>query len=141
MNSYRFEEIEIGQSESFSVLVKEEMLEAFRGMSGDENPLHNDTEFAQEQGYPDRVAYGMLTASFLSTLAGVYLPGRYSLIREAEIKFARPVFCGDVLTVTGEVEEKEERFRFFTMKVTIRNQKGEKVLRGKMKVGFLDENG
>ncbi|MBQ9091319.1 MAG: hypothetical protein IJY52_03500, partial [Anaerotignum sp.] len=49
----------------------------FLAITGDINPLHNDQEFAQKQGHPDKVAFGMLTASFLSTLAGVYLPGRY----------------------------------------------------------------
>ena len=85
------------------------------------------------------MAFGMLTASFLSTLAGVYLPGKNSLIHEVEVKFAKPVYPGDTLKVTGNVSEKNDTFRLFWMKVTITNQKGEKVLRGKMRVGVLDE--
>ena len=101
MNEYTYEEIQIGQKESFKVTVTEEMLSSFKNITGDVNPLHNDEEYALEKGYPGRVSYGMLTASFLSTLAGVYLPGKYSLIHEVKLKFAKPVFIGDELTIEG----------------------------------------
>lgn len=140
MNTYRFEEIELGHSEQFTVSITAQMLDSFGTLCGDINPLHCDAGFARSKGFADRVAYGMLTASFLSTLAGVYLPGRYSLIHEVESKFTKPVFPGDTLTVAGTVTELNETFRVFTMKVTICNQKGEKVLRGKMRVGFLNES-
>jgi len=138
MNRYSFEEIHKGLKESFSVTVTEEMMKAFRDISGDINPLHTDKGFANSKNYPDKVVYGMLTSSFLSTLAGVYLPGENSLIREVEVKMKKPVFVGDELTVTGEVSEVNTDFRIFTMNVTITNGKGEKVLRGKMQMGVLE---
>ena len=81
----------------------------------------------------------MLTASFLSTLAGVYLPGEKSLIHSIETKFIKPVFVGDKLTILGEVSSKNDLFSVIEMKITIRNQDNIKVLRGNMKVGVLDE--
>ena len=78
-----------------------------------------------------------LTSSFLSTLAGVYLPGKYSLIRSVNVKFPKPVMIGDELTVTGEVTEMNDEFRFFTLKISIRDQHGDKVCRGKMEIGVL----
>ena len=126
-------------TESFETVVTEQMFEQFLAITGDVNPLHNDTDFAAEKGHPGRVAFGMMTASFLSTLAGVYLPGKNSLIHEVEVKFARPVYAGDVLCVSGTVTEINDTFRLFWMKVVITNQKGEKVLRGKMRVGVLHE--
>ena len=114
------------------------MLFAFREITGDTNPLHTDPKFAAESGNKDRVCYGLLTSSFLSTLAGVYLPGRYSLIRSVEVKFIKPVYPGDELTVKGTVTEVNTDFSFFEMKVEIRNAEGEKVLRGKMQVGVTD---
>ncbi len=139
MNEYRLKDLETGMSESFTVTVTEEMLESFREITGDVNELHCDEGFAKARGHRTRVAYGMLTASFLSTLAGVYLPGRYSLIEEVSVKFAHPVYPGDRLTVTGTVSEVDERFSRFTMKTEIRDRNGTKVLRGTMKVGFTDE--
>ena len=138
MNSFSFEDLYVGMTEGFEVTITEQMMEAFKGITGDVNPLHSDPEFARGKGYDDRVVYGMLTSSFLSTLAGVYLPGEKSLIREVEIKLKKPVIVGDVLTVAGEVSEINSDFGFFIMNVTIHNQNGDKVLRGKMSVGIIE---
>ena len=135
MNEYTYEEIKIGQKESFTVTVTEEMMSSFGKMTGDINPLHNDEEYAVSAGHPGRVVYGMLTGSMLSTLAGVYLPGKRSLIQEVRIKFAKPVYVGDTLNVEGIVEEKHDVYSLLVVKVAIRNQSGEKVLRGKMQIG------
>lgn len=131
---YSYEELLIGHTESFTVTVTEEMMQSFCQISGDVNPLHENTFYAQEKGYPDKVVYGMLTASFLSTLAGVWLPGERSLIHQVEAEFPAPVYVGDELTVEGTVKEKNDTFRFLVVKVVIKNQKGQKVLRGKMRI-------
>lgn len=139
MNHYSIKELSIGLKESFNVEITPDMFEKFKEITGDINLLHNDENFAKNLGHKGRVAFGMLTASFLSTLAGVYLPGERSLIHSVETKFTKPVYIGDILTVSGEVVEINETFEQITLKVEIKNQNGEKVLRGKMKVGFLDE--
>ncbi|MCR4739690.1 MAG: MaoC family dehydratase [Lachnospiraceae bacterium] len=139
MNEYTYDEIETGHTESFGVKVGEADMESFYSITGDENPLHKDESFALSKGYPSRVVYGMLTASYLSTLAGVYLPGKRSLIHSVATKFYKPVFVGDELTVEGKVSDKNDTFKLLTIKVSIRNQKGEKVLKGEMTVQVLEE--
>lgn len=138
MNEYRFEEIEEGLKESFSVSITEEMIDSFRALSGDVNPLHSDADYAKTKGYPDRVCFGMLTASFLSTMAGVYLPGKYSLIQSVEVKFSKPVFAGDEICFTGKVTEKNDTFRFIRVKVDGINQNGEKKLKAVMQIGVSE---
>lgn len=134
MNTYSFDELSVGMTESFDVTITPEMLESFKNITGDVNPLHNDEEFAISKGQPGRVVYGMLTASFLSTMAGVYLPGEKSLIQQIETKFSNPVYIGDTLTVKGEITELIESVHRLELKVTISNQHGKKVLRGKMQI-------
>ena len=138
MNSFSYEEIEIGQKEGFSATVTEEALAGFKGITGDINPLHNDADFAVKKGYKDKVCYGMLTAAYLSTLAGVYLPGEKSLIQGVELKFSQPVYVGDVLDIRGEVTEKNDTFKVIKVKVSIRDQDGKKVLKGSMQIGVVD---
>lgn len=137
MNRYTLSDINIGMKESFSICLTEDMMCSFKSITGDNNPLHNEVQFAKEKGYSDRVVYGMLTASLSSTLAGVYLPGENSLIREASYKFLKPVYIGDSILVEGEVTSIDERFNVFDMKVTMYNQNNEKVVRGKMSIGVL----
>lgn len=139
MNEYTYDEITIGQEESFQVTVSEEMMEQFLQITGDVNPLHRDASYAATRQYVDKVVYGMLTASFFSTLAGVYLPGRYSLIHSVEIKFLRPVYVGDMLTVSGIVKEKEDAYRMLILNLLIKNRKGEKVVKGTMQIKVLDQ--
>jgi 3-hydroxybutyryl-CoA dehydratase len=139
MNKYRFKDLSIGIEEKFSIKITDEMLSSFLSITGDCNPLHNDKHFAISKNYQDRVVYGMLTASFISTLAGVYLPGKYCLIHLVECKFLRPVFVGNILTVSGTVVEMYESVQEAEIKILMINQDKEKVLRGKLKVGFLAE--
>ena len=74
----------------------------------------------------------------MSTLAGVYLPGKYSLIHSVEISYAKPVFLSSSpLKVKGEVIEKDDRFSRITIKVTISDKNGAKVCRGKMQIGVI----
>ena len=134
MNHYTFEEIEIGHKESFTVTVTDKMRDKFREITGDVNPLHNDPVYAASKGHDGCVVYGMMTAAFLSTLAGVYLPGEHSLIHEVETKFRKPVYIGDTLVVEGEVTGKNETFSILEIKAVITNQDGVRVLKAKMKV-------
>jgi len=138
MNTYTYDEISIGDEESFTVTITDAMMKSFLEITGDVNPLHNDEDYAGKSGYPGRVVYGMLTASFLSTLAGVYLPGERSLIQTVETKMAKPVYIGDTLTISGKVTEKHDSFSLIILKVTIKNQNGDSVLRGKMQIGVKE---
>ncbi len=127
MNNYKISDITVGTKHSFSVEITEEMLSLFLSLSGDNNPLHCDKQYANKKGFKDRVVYGMLAASFYSRLAGVYLPGENCLLQEVSTKFRRPVFVGDVLTVSGTVSEVSEAVSRITIKCQSVNQNGEKV--------------
>lgn len=137
MKEYKFEDLEVGMSESFTVTVSEKMVNDFLCDIDDTNPLHVNEEFAKKQGYDNRVVYGMLTNAFLSKLVGVYLPGKYCLLQGVESKFMRPVYIGDTLTVTGTVEELHASVRRMTVKALITNQDNKKVVKAKVEVGFL----
>ncbi|MCF2558152.1 MAG: MaoC family dehydratase [Bacteroidales bacterium] len=136
MNHYTLSELAVGQSESFTVTVTQEMMEDFYRLTGDDSPIHRSEEYAAGRGYPGRVVYGMLGASFFSTLAGVYLPGEHCLLHGVEAKFARPVFIGDTLTVKGTVTEVNDTFKEITVKAEIFNQEGKKVTRGLYRAGL-----
>ncbi len=135
MNHYTLAGLTPGHTESFSVTVTAAMLDRFREITGDVNVLHTDETYARSKGYPGRVVYGMLVASLYSTLAGVYLPGEFSLLHEVTTKFKKPVFIGDTLTVTGKVAEVSETFGRITVEARIVNQNGVTVNRGRILAG------
>lgn len=136
MNHYTLSEMTPGLTESFTVTVTAEMMEAFEKITGDVSPIHIDPDYAKDRGYPGRVVYGMLGASFFSTLAGVYLPGEHCLLHGVECKFAKPIFIGDTLTISGTVVNVSEVGSEAEIKATIVNQNGKKVTRGVIKAGL-----
>lgn len=139
MKEYSYDIAEVGMEESFQVTVTEDMMEKFMSITGDRNPLHTDAAYARSRNYEDKVVYGMLTASFYSTLAGMYLPGKYSLIHSMDNKFLRPVYVGDTLTVSGIVKEKEDAYRMLILSLLIKNQRGDKIAKGTMQIKVLDD--
>lgn len=60
-------------------------------LTGDRNPLHMDSEYAATTRFGERIAHGMLVASYFSALVGMYLPGRRTLLPSQEVKFVKPV--------------------------------------------------
>ena len=137
MNEYLYEDISIGQEEKFQVTVTQEIMDSFCKISGDVNPLHTDLAFAQESGYSSCVVYGMLTASYLSTLAGVYIPGKWCLLENVDTTFVKPVFVGDTLTIKGKVADKHDIFKRVEIKARIENQERVCVCRAKVKARVL----
>ena len=146
MNEYRYEDL-VSREENkenctraeFTVTITKEMMEKFLDITGDVNPLHNDADYARSKGFNDRVVYGMLTSSFYSTLAGVYLPGKYCLLHSVESSFRLPVFVGDTLTVSGFVKTKFETTKTMEIAAQIVNQEGKKVGKAKILAGCIDE--
>jgi 3-hydroxybutyryl-CoA dehydratase len=57
------EDLEEGQSASFSKTITDADIVMFAGVSGDTNPVHLDADFAAGTMFKERIAHGMLSAS------------------------------------------------------------------------------
>lgn len=110
LHGYYYEDLAEGMSEVFSRTVTEADILAFAGVSGDTNPLHLNEDFARNTLLEGRVAHGMLTASYISTVIGTKLPGAGCLYVSQSLRFKGPVRAGDTVaarvTVTGLIEDK-----------------------------------
>lgn len=105
MTEARFEELEVGQSARFSKTVTEADVTPFAGITGDLNPAHVDEVAARASRFQGRVAHGMLSAAFISTVLGTRLPGPGTIYMGQTLRFTAPVRIGD--TVTAEVTVRE----------------------------------
>ena len=138
MNHYTFNDIVLGLEHSFGVVVTNEMFEQFKVMTGDINPLHTELAYATAKGFPDRVVYGMLIASFYSTLVGVYLPGQHALLQGLNTTFHQPVFVGDSLTIYGSARYMNKAYKQIEVKAHITNQNKKKVSKAVIKIGLYE---
>lgn len=128
-----FESLTVGDSASCVHIVSPDIVRDFARITGDNNPLHTDSEYATGTHHGKIVVHGMLTASFLSELVGMHLPGKYSLILSQSTQFMRPVSVGDEIKVTGIITQKSESTRTVTLDIHM-TRSSEEVLRGTVTV-------
>ncbi|UCH21601.1 MAG: MaoC family dehydratase [Deltaproteobacteria bacterium] len=124
------DELEVGDSAKFSKTISESDVYLFAGVTGDFNPAHVDEEYAKDTYFKTRIAHGMLTASFISTVIGTMLPGPGSIYMRQEINFLAPVKIGDTITACAEISEKIAGKKRVRIKTYCINQEGETVLDG-----------
>ncbi|MEM7828307.1 MAG: MaoC family dehydratase [Candidatus Aenigmatarchaeota archaeon] len=133
----RFNTIKIGDRASFSKTILETDLVLFMGICGDFNPIHTDARYAEKTIFKGRIVHGLLTASLISTVIGMHLPGPGTVYLSQELKFLKPVRIGDTLTANAEVLEKREDKRILTLRTWVTNQDGVDVIDGKAVVMLL----
>ncbi len=129
-----FEQIEIGDTFEFSVVITENMIQTFAKLSGDFNPLHMDDNYANNSKFKKRISHGMLLISFVSRLIGMHLPGKNALILSNSSKFISPAHIGDEITVKGTIKSKSISTKIITVLFSITNEKHQKLVQGETKV-------
>jgi|SRR5271165_709280 len=120
----------IGQSCLLKRTVTAEEVETFARATGDVNPVHLDEAYAAKTRFKRRIAHGMLIASFISGLLGTKFPGPGTIYMSQSLKFLRPVFLGDEVTVSAAVIAWRPERSILTLETMVHNQRGEKVLSG-----------
>lgn len=103
-HGYWLEDLKEGMSAVYTKTVTDDDLAQFADVSGDFNPVHMDAEYAKTTIFKGRIAHGMLSASFISTVLGTKLPGPGAIYVSQNLKFKAPVRPGD--TVTAQVTVK-----------------------------------
>ena len=130
MNSRTIDTIKIGDSASFTKTVTEADVVNFAGICGDFNPAHMNEEAAKKGMFGRRIAHGMLSAGFISTVLGTELPGTGTIYMGQELRFVKPVFFGDTVTATCTVIERNEEKNRLKLETIVTNQDGERVITG-----------
>lgn len=125
-----FEELEPGESASFSKTITETDVVLFAGISGDFNPIHMNEEFARQTPFKRRIAHGALPYSLIAPVLGMKLPGMGTLVVEIRCRFKAPTFLGDTITATAVVAEKIQEKRWVRMDLIWTNQRGETIATG-----------
>ncbi len=102
---YCVEDLVVGMTSVFAKTVTEADIVLFAGISGDINPVHLNHEFATETMFEGRIAHGMLTAGFISTVIGTKLPGPGAIYLKQSLNFRAPVRAGDTVRARATVKE------------------------------------
>ncbi|MBB3065321.1 MaoC family dehydratase [Limibacillus halophilus] len=105
LHGYYIEDLEPGMSAIYAKTVTEADIVMFAGLSGDTNPVHLNQTFAEGTMFKERIAHGMLSASFISTVLGTRLPGPGCIYLSQTLNFKAPVRIGDTVVARVTVRE------------------------------------
>lgn len=110
-------------------------IDAFADMTGDRFEIHMDTAAAQNHGFPDRVAHGLLVLSLVDGLKN-QAPAQFEAIASLgwDWGFAAPVIAEDeigaTITVRALRATSDGKRGIATLDFDVRNQRDETVQRG-----------
>ena len=116
LNGFYFEDLKVGTTEEFSKTISEADIQTFAEVSGDENPVHLNPEYAKGTVFKGCIAHGILTASFISTVIGTLMPGPGCIYVAQNLKFKAPVRADDMVKAVCTVTELDETQKFAEIK-------------------------
>jgi len=120
LSGYDVEDLHIGMSASFSKTITEADLVLFAGVSGDNNAMHTNEEFAAATSFGGRIAHGMLTTSVISAAIANKLPGPGTIYLGQNLRFRAPVRPGETVHATVTVTDIVESRRRVTLSTVCR---------------------
>ena len=123
-------ELKTGDSTSRTMTITDDTVRAFAEVTGDNNPVHLDDDYAAGTRFGRRIAHGMIAAGLISATLANDLPGPGTVYLNQTLKFKLPVFPGDTVTATVEVLTVRPDKPIVTLSTVCRNQDGEVVLEG-----------
>jgi 3-oxoacyl-[acyl-carrier protein] reductase len=136
----KYQDIKIGDVAELTHYLTSKDVQKFVNLTGDDNRLHTDFNFAAETSLKRPVVHGMLGASFISTIIGTKLPGDGALWYSQSLEFLLPVREGDTITVRAEVINKDDRSNSIELSTQIFNQYRQLVTQGLAKVKLIEQN-
>jgi acyl dehydratase len=114
----KLDDVQVGQ-EVFSVpkVVKREDVKAYADASGDQNPLHQDDNFARSVGFPGIIAHGMFSMAHLTNALTDWV-GDPGAIKRIKVQFRAPVFMDETLVAKGTVASVDQSTQTVTLNVS-----------------------
>lgn len=133
-----FGAIHVGDQRELVHTITAQDIERFADATGDRNPLHLDEEFAKRTPFRKPVVYGMLSASFLSTVIGTLMPGPGALWLSQTLQFLHQAYVGDTIRVVVRVKQKSPATRILVLETVISNQAHQALITGEAHVRLLE---
>ncbi len=108
---HTYESLQVGDGFTWSRVITAEDVQKYADVTGDDNPLHLDAEYAATTPFGKPVVHGMYVLGLASKVLGRDFPGHGAVAVSISVKFLRPVPVGEEVTIEVKVFEKIERFK------------------------------
>ncbi|WP_051242821.1 MaoC family dehydratase [Azohydromonas australica] len=108
LHGYDIEDLRPGMQATFSKTITEADIVLFAAVSGDNNAVHTNEEYAATTRFKGRIAHGFLSASVISAAVATRLPGPGTVYLAQQMNFLSPVRAGDTVHATVTVLSTDE---------------------------------
>lgn len=123
--------LKIGQEARFTKKIVESDVYKFAEITEDYNPIHINDEEAKQSVFGKKIAHGMYGGGLISAVLGTKMPGAGTIYLEQNLKFLKPIFFEDTVTVQVTVSDIiNENKGIYRIRTIVRNQDDEEVIDG-----------
>ena len=105
LHGYFINDLRVGMTDVYVRTVTETDIIQYSQISGDDNPIHINEEFARQTVFNGRIAHGMLTCGYISAVLGTKLPGPGCAYINQNLNFRAPVRIGDTVQTRVTIME------------------------------------
>ena len=106
----------VGQKATNKRTYTQEDVKEFAKLSGDNNPIHLDVDFAKRTIFKNPIVHGVFVTSQISNLIANNLPGAGSIYINQEVQFVAPVYWETEVICEVEIVEIKEAKRILILK-------------------------
>jgi acyl dehydratase len=113
--------LNIGDQYRETFIFTQEQVNAFAALSGDNNPIHSDLEYAAQTPFKKPIVHGIFVLSVFSKMIGMTFPGEGTVYMHQDVGFKRPVFPGEEYEAVVTIAEINRERHTAVVATEIRN--------------------
>lgn len=131
----------VGQEIVEEKVFKKSEVSLFAEITGDDNPLHIDDDFASKSRFGATIVHGILVAGLFSKIIGTQLPGQGSIYLEQNLKFLKPVYVGKPVFVKVRITDIIPEKKIFTLETNVYDDNDTMLVSGNAKILNFERGG
>lgn len=137
MKKNDWKELCVGDKASSSIKVTQEYINKFAEVSGDNNPIHINQQYAEKTVFKKCIGHGLISLSEISKIIGTQMPGCGAVFINEKIDYLSPIYVGDTITTEIEIIEIKIEKKLIKVNATSFNQNGIQLIAGELLVKMM----
>jgi len=126
--------IKVNDTYTYDIQFKQTDVNTFAQITGDNNPIHLDADFAAKTVFGKPIVHGFFSASVFSMVFGTKFPGEGTIYLYQDMKFLAPVFVDQSYKAKFEVLEVNTEKHIGIIKCVLEDEIGKTVIEGTAKL-------
>lgn len=137
MKKNDWKELCVGDKASSSIKVTQEYINKFAEVSGDNNPIHINQQYAEKTVFKKCIGHGLISLSEISKIIGTQMPGCGAVFINEKIDYLSPIYVGDTITTEIEIIEIKIEKKLIKVNAISFNQNGIQLIAGELLVKMM----